>query len=224
MLFADFVIRSQDQSPKLPLCRSFSSREDLSMYHVTKFVQKETVNGAACSIIDHSDGDDSDKDDNDDIVISGSTVELKVSPREAHKWQLLACMEKLSAELALKAVRSKNIFSQIIIYGMLVDCKSGDTEVGKLTMDFLSHESTLTWCRESVGMFIESEEDIGELKMHSIYDDHVLMRTKDAFYDNPVLMIAHFVSCNFLICTASTTTAVCRTAVTCSSPPSTSYS
>ena len=151
VLFADFVIRSQDQSHKLPLCRSFSSREYLSMYHVTKFVQEETVSGAACSIIDHSDGDDSDKDDNDDIVISGSTVELKVSPREAHKWQLLACMEKLSAELALKAVRSKKIFSQIIIYGMLVDSKSGDTEVGKLTMDFLSHESTLTWCRESVG-------------------------------------------------------------------------
>ena len=150
-LFANFVIRSQDQSGKLPLCRSFSSREDLSMYHETKFVQKETVRGAACSISGHSDRDDSDKDVNDDIIISGSTVELKVSSREAHKWQLLACMEKLAAELAIKAVRSKMIFSQIIIYGMLVDCRSGDTDVGKLNMDFLSNESTLIWCRESVG-------------------------------------------------------------------------
>ena len=55
-------------------------------------MQKETVSGAACSIRDHSDGDDGDMDDNDD-VISGSTVELKVSPWEAQKWQLLACME-----------------------------------------------------------------------------------------------------------------------------------
>ena len=118
------------------------------MYHETKFVQKETVSGAACSISGHSDRDDSNKDDND--VISGSTVELKVSSQEARKWQLLACMEKLAAELAIKAVRSKKIFSQIIIYVMLVDCRSGDTDVRKLKMDF-SNESTLTWCRESVG-------------------------------------------------------------------------
>ena len=59
VLFANFVIRSQERSQKLPLCRSFSSIEDLSMYHVTKFVQKETGSGAAYSISDHSDGDDS---------------------------------------------------------------------------------------------------------------------------------------------------------------------
>ena len=73
-------------------------------------------------------------------------MELKVSPREAHKLQLLACMEKLSAELALKAVRSEKLFSQIIIHRMLVDSKSGDTDVGKLMMDFLSQRSTLTLC------------------------------------------------------------------------------
>ena len=39
----------------------------------------------------------------------------------------------------------------LTIYGMLVDCRSGDTDVGKLNMDFLSNESTLIWCRESVG-------------------------------------------------------------------------
>ena len=62
-----------------------------------------------------------------------------------------SCMHgKLAAELALKAVRTKKIFSHIIIYGMLVNSKRGDTSVGKLTMDFLSHESTLTWCRETV--------------------------------------------------------------------------
>ena len=104
VLFANFLVGSQGRSGKLPLCRSFSWREDLSMYHETKFVQKETVSGAACSISGHSDRDDSDKDGNDDIVISGSTVELKVSSWEAHKLQFLACMEKLPAELALKAV------------------------------------------------------------------------------------------------------------------------
>ena len=82
------MIRSQDQVGKLPLCCLFSWREDLSMYHETEFVQKETVSGAACSTVVNSDRDDSDKDDNDDIVISGSTVELKVSSREAHKVQL----------------------------------------------------------------------------------------------------------------------------------------
>ena len=86
-----------------------------------------------------------------DIVI-GATAELKVSPQKSHhKFQLIACMEKLSAELALKAVKAEKIFSQIIIYGMLVDCQNGDTIVGKLTMDFISHRSTLIWSRESVG-------------------------------------------------------------------------
>ena len=139
---------TQDQSGKLPLCRSFSSREDLSMHHQTKFVQNGIVSGAVMS--GHSDGDD-DRDDNDDIVI-GATAELKVSPQKSHhKFQLIACMEKLSAELALKAVKAEKIFSQIIIYGMLVDCQNGDTIVGKLTMDFISHRSTLIWSRESVG-------------------------------------------------------------------------
>ena len=45
------MIRSQDQVGKLPLCRLFSWREDLSMYHETEFVQKETVSGAACSTV-----------------------------------------------------------------------------------------------------------------------------------------------------------------------------
>ena len=109
-------------------------------------MQNGLVSGAVMS--GHSDGDD-DRDDNDDIVIV-ATAELKVSPQESHKFQLIACMEKLSAELALKAVKAEKIFSQIIIYGMLVDCQKGDTIVGKLTMDFISHR-TLIWSRESVG-------------------------------------------------------------------------
>ena len=147
-LFKTFVITTQEQSGKLPLCRSFSSREALSMHHQTKFVQNGLVSGAVMS--GRSDGDD-DRDDNDDIVI-GATAELKVAPQKAHhKFQLIACMEKLSAELALKAVKAEKIFSQIIIYGMLVDCQKGDTIVGKLTMDFISHRSTLIWSREAVG-------------------------------------------------------------------------
>ena len=44
---------------------------------------------------------------------------------------------------------------------MLVDCRSGDTDVGMLKMDFLSNESTLTWwCREPVG-FNELVNQIG---------------------------------------------------------------
>ena len=60
MLFANFLVRSQDRSGKLPLCRSFSWRRE-----------------------------------------GAGSGDYRL---EAHKWQLTACMEKLAAELALKAV------------------------------------------------------------------------------------------------------------------------
>ena len=52
---------------------------------------------------------ESDKDDNAD-VISGSVVGYEPS-LDSYKFQLIACMEKMAAELALLAVERQMLFS-----------------------------------------------------------------------------------------------------------------
>ena len=61
----------------------------------------------------------------------------------------VARMEKVAAELAYKAARRGKIFSKIVIYGLLVDITTGDTTVGKLIMNFLEAQSTITWSRDT---------------------------------------------------------------------------
>ena len=144
-LFSDFVIKSQGTdsvAKEEQLCRSSSSMEDLLLYHSTRYVHNEEgVTGAVISTpsFNHDDKDD------DDIIVEGSADSVR-----NHRPQLIASMEKVAAELAYKAAKSGNIFSKIVIYGLLVDITTGNTTVGKLIMNFLEAKSTITWSRDTL--------------------------------------------------------------------------
>ena len=148
-LFSDFVIESQgigSVDKEEQLCRSSSSREDLLLYHRTRYVHHEGVTGAVFSSPSLNQ-DDNFADDDDDIIVEGSAGEFIV---RNHRPQLIASMEKVAAELACRAARGGKIFSRIVIYGLLVDITTGDTTVGKLIMNFLEAKSTITWSRNSI--------------------------------------------------------------------------
>ena len=137
-LFSDFVIKSQGTdsvAKEGQFCQSSSSREDLLLYHSTRYVHNEGVTGAAIST----------PQDDDDIIVEG---EFKTGSVVSHRPQLIASMEKVAAELACKAADGGQIFSKIVIYGLLVDITTGNTTVGKLIMNFLEAQSTITWSRD----------------------------------------------------------------------------
>ena len=143
-LFSDFVIKSQGTdsvAKEGQFCQSSSSREDLLLYHSTRYVHNEEgVTGAVISTPSLNQ-DDNFADDDDDIIVD--------SVRN-HRPQLIASMEKVAAELACRAAQGGKIFSRIVIYGLLVDITTGDTTVGKLIMNFLEAKSTITWSRNSI--------------------------------------------------------------------------
>ena len=69
-LFSDFVIQSQGTdsvAKEEQFCQSSSSREDLLLYHSTRYVHNEGVTGAAIST----------PQDDDDIIVEGSAGEFK---------------------------------------------------------------------------------------------------------------------------------------------------
>ena len=143
-LFSDFVIKSQGTdsvAKEGQFCQSSSSREDLLLYHSTRYVHNEEgVTGAVISTPSLNQ-DDNFADDDDDIIVD--------SVRN-HRPQLIASMEKVAAELACRAAQGGKIFSRIVIYGLLVDITTGNTTVGKLIMNFLEAKSTITWSRNSI--------------------------------------------------------------------------
>ena len=116
------------------------------LYHRTMYVHHEGVTGAVISTPSLNQ-DDNFADDDDDIIVEGSAGADSV---RNHRPQLIASMEKVAAELAYKAAKSGNIFSKIVIYGLLVDITTGDTTVGKLIMNFLEAKSTITWSRDTL--------------------------------------------------------------------------
>ena len=144
-LFSDFVIKSQGTdsvAKEGQFCRSSSSREDLLLYHSTRYVHNEEgVTGAVISTPSLNQ-DDNFADDDDDIIVEDSV--------RNHRPQLIASMEKVAAELACRAAQGGKIFSRIVIYGLLVDITTGDTTVGKLIMNFLEAKYTITWSRNSI--------------------------------------------------------------------------
>lgn len=81
-LFDNFIIRSQNQDLKLQVCRSYSSREDLSMYHKDKFVQKEMGHAATFVRVDN------DEDEDDGYNIYGSATEVKPNHLQCHSLSL----------------------------------------------------------------------------------------------------------------------------------------
>ena len=148
-LFSDFEIQSQGTgsvAEEEQFCQSSFSREDLLLYHRTRYVHHEGVTGAVISTPSLNQ-DDNFADDDDDIIVEGSAGADSV---RNHRPQLIASMEKVAAELACRAAQGGKIFSRIVMYGLLVDITTGDTTVGKLIMNFLEAKSTITWSRNSI--------------------------------------------------------------------------
>ena len=86
-----------------------------------------------------------DKDD-DDIIVEGSAGEFKtqylvIGLNLLQVW-------KSSCRACLQSSRWRT--SKIVIYGLLVDITTGNTTVGKLIMNFLEAQSTITWSRDSI--------------------------------------------------------------------------
>lgn len=68
---------------------------------------------------------------------------------QSDRKQLLANMEKMAGELALKAAQTGHLFVKIEIYGLLVDT-AGNVLLGKLIMDFLKLTSKLYWSTDQI--------------------------------------------------------------------------
>lgn len=60
--------------------------------------------------------------------------------------QLVSSMERVAGDLAWRAVKAKEIFSIIKIYGLLINAKDETAIVAELVMNFIKMESTLRWC------------------------------------------------------------------------------
>ena len=92
---------------------------------------------------------DETSDESDDTCLYGAAGEFKPANRTvaqelADKKQLMANMEMVAGELALRACRMGKIFNKIIIYGVLVDTE-GQAHGAKLNMDFLTTTAQLEW-------------------------------------------------------------------------------
>ena len=129
---------------------SSSSRVDLAIFHETNFIVEKNLHGVA---IHQPDEKSDESDDSDDTCLYGAAGELKLADRTAAqelaaKKQLMANMEMVAGELALRACRMEKIFNKIIIYGVLVDTE-GQAHGAKLNMDFLTTTAQLEWNTKS---------------------------------------------------------------------------
>ena len=145
-----FTIESQTSS-SFNVTKYSSSKEDIIMYNTEKFVSKEGVIGAAILSYNGEEGEDDiiEEEEGGYDIVEGVAGELKLDPQEKNQRQLIANMIKVAGDLALIAVKNKQrIFDKIKIYGLLVNCKDGSTQILSLLIDFPMGERTLQLCKD----------------------------------------------------------------------------
>ena len=77
-------------------------------------------------------------------TIAGCSGDSKIDASERHLFQLLANMNKTAADLAYDSLKQGIIFSNMIIYGILVGYEqAGLTKLCELAMDFEKMTSSL---------------------------------------------------------------------------------
>ena len=142
----------------LHVSRSSTSREDIAMYHKSKYVTKERICGGVFQQLheqEEEEQEEQEEQENYDNWLHGAAGEMKpvgrsISQEGNDKKQLLSNMEKVAGELALKAGQNGKVFSNIEMYGFLFDAE-GDTLVAKLVMNFIEVKSELYWSEEKIG-------------------------------------------------------------------------
>ena len=136
----------------LHVSRSSTSREDIAIYHKSKYVTKERICGGVFQQLHEQEEEEQEEQENYDNWLHGAAGEMKPVGRSIgnDKKQLLSNMEKVAGELALKAGQIGKVFSNIEMYGFLFDAE-GDTLVAKLVMNFVEVKSELYWSEEKIG-------------------------------------------------------------------------
>ena len=134
----------------LHVSRSSTSREDIAIYHKSKYVTKERICGGVFQQLHEQEEEEQENYDNWLRGAAGEPVGRSISQEGNDKKQLLSNMEKVAGELALKAGQNGKVFSSIEMYGFLFDAE-GDTLVAKLVMNFVEVKSELYWSEEKIG-------------------------------------------------------------------------
>ena len=128
---------------RLHVTPSSSSREAFAVYHKTNFIKSGTVRGATVffeALVD---------EDTNELYLQGAVGEMKEVGRSelqeiTDKQQLIANMEKVAGELALKAAKQEKLFSKIEMFSVLVDT-AGKGFIGKLHLNFLERTANMCW-------------------------------------------------------------------------------
>ena len=112
-----------------------TSKEDLRIYN-EKFIWNGRIQGASIILKDF----DYDKDEDEDNLLAGCAFEVKLSVGnfERVRPQLVRNMERVATDLAFMAVTDKvEIFSEIVIYGGIIEVSESRVQPSILTMDFV---------------------------------------------------------------------------------------
>ena len=127
--------------------RAASLKEDLRIYHETKFLQRGELRATSITVSDpDSDSDVVDSDSDTDIVV-GCAIELKPAGDIFIQTQpqLLRNMECVASDLAYMAVKEGKVFDKIVIYGGIIVASDSKVQPSVLMMDFVKNESSFTY-------------------------------------------------------------------------------
>ena len=128
---------------EVPHCtRVYSSQPDLAIYSL-----KHCVGAIVQDSITSDDANDTD-------ISSGGTVEAKNSIDNYNDvlCQLIGNMEKLSGDLAYYHLNNGKLFTQIVIYGLMINYNKRECTAHRLTMDFSAKVSTFLTGEEPISL------------------------------------------------------------------------
>ena len=146
--FNDFAVGTESPFPYITNVYG-TSKADLVMYHKKNLVRCGEVTGLVARITIPQDEEEEEGIHEVRIGIGG---EMKLKAKKKCMWQLVASMEKVAGDLGIMAAHRRQLFDNIRLYGLLIDCNASAAIALRLDMCFIEQYSSLKYSETGLGI------------------------------------------------------------------------